>query len=271
MAMVGHVIFQEEESILYHGSNHDIIPRFPDSCLDIVITSPPYNTGMVGNAKIKPSGFRKEFSMAKNLHKMTSGYRDTLPEEEYQQQQVDLLNALYRVMKPHGSVMYNHKIRWRDKYMIHPMDWVRKSKFNLRMEIVWDRGVGLTLNARRPYDQDERIYWLYKDSWIWNQSAVGIGSVWRITPQAFKQHSCVFPEKLVANCLEMVSRPGMVVCDPYAGSGTVLAVAKKYGCFGIGIEQNADYCRVIIDRLRQQPTLPMFTAQAVQRSFTEED
>jgi len=39
------------------------------------------------------------------------GASDNLPEEEYQRIQIEVLNELYRVIKPGGSFFYNHKIR----------------------------------------------------------------------------------------------------------------------------------------------------------------
>lgn len=247
------IFYRDDYVTLYKGDNQEILSLMPENSIDVVVTSPPYNTGMVGNEKVKPSGFRKEHAMAKNLEKMTSGYSDTIEEADYQAQQIRFLDMVGRTLTTTGSLFYNHKIRWREKRLIHPMDWVRQSSLQLRMEIVWDRGVGLTLNARRFYDQDERIYWLVKtDDWCWNQEAVGHGSVWRIAPQAFKKHACVFPEALVARCLDGVAKPGMVVMDPYAGSGTTLAVARKFGCKAVGIERDEKYCNVIVDRLSQQ-------------------
>ena len=45
-------------------------------------------------------------------------------------------------------------------------------------------------------------------------------------------------------------RPG-VVLDPFAGSGTTLAAAKRAGHRSIGVEIDPGYCRIAADRLAQ--------------------
>ena len=65
-------------------------------------------------------------------------YRDVLPEADYQRQQVAVLDELYRVTKPGGSFFYNHKIRWKRGVMLHPMQWICQSRWQVRQEIVWD-------------------------------------------------------------------------------------------------------------------------------------
>ena len=63
-------------------------------------------------------------------------------------------------------------------------------------------------------------------------------------------HGCQMPEQLLGRIIRACSHPDQVVLDPFAGSGTTLAVAKKLGRHYLGIELSADYTREIRKRLR---------------------
>lgn len=51
--------------------------------------------------------------------------------------------------------------------------------------------------------------------------------------------------------IRLVARPGSLVLDPFAGSGTTLLAARQEGARAIGIERESDYCQVAARRLRQ--------------------
>lgn len=63
----------------------------------------------------------------------------------------------------------------------------------------------------------------------------------------FKQragfHGCQMPEQLLGRIIRTCSRPGEIVLDPFAGSGTTLVVAKKLGRRWLGFELSAEYAR----------------------------
>ncbi len=67
-------------------------------------------------------------------------------------------------------------------------------------------------------------------------------SVWSIATKPYKgAHFAVFPTTLVEPCILTGSRPGDVVLDPFAGSGTTAVVARDHGRNSILCELNADY------------------------------
>ena len=79
-------------------------------------------------------------------------------------------------------------------------------------------------------------------------------TVWTINTQPFKgAHFAVMPEKLVEPCVLAGSRPGDLILDPFAGSGTVGVVAQKRGRQFIGIELNPDYVKLAEMRLLATP------------------
>jgi len=54
-------------------------------------------------------------------------------------------------------------------------------------------------------------------------------------------HGCQMPEQLLGRIIRMCSNPGELVVDPFSGSATTLAVAKKLGRKFIGFELSAEY------------------------------
>jgi site-specific DNA-methyltransferase (adenine-specific) len=65
-------------------------------------------------------------------------------------------------------------------------------------------------------------------------------------------HPTQKPEAIISPLMEYSVPPAGVVIDCFAGSGTVLAVARKTGRRSIGIEAREEYCKVIVDRLAQK-------------------
>ncbi len=63
-------------------------------------------------------------------------------------------------------------------------------------------------------------------------------------------HGCQMPEQLLGRIIRACSNPGEIVLDPFAGSGTTLAVAKKLGRRWLGCELSPDYAARVETRLR---------------------
>lgn len=63
-------------------------------------------------------------------------------------------------------------------------------------------------------------------------------------------HGCQMPEQLLGRIIRVSSNPGDVVFDPFTGSGTTLAVAKKLGREFLGTELSADYAKYATQRLK---------------------
>ena len=74
--------------------------------------------------------------------------------------------------------------------------------------------------------------------------------VWTIATQPYPEaHFATYPEKLVEPCVLAGCPAGGTVLDPFAGSGTTGAVAKRLGRGFIGIELNPDYLGLCEERI----------------------
>lgn len=74
--------------------------------------------------------------------------------------------------------------------------------------------------------------------------------VWTVPSSSFQgAHFAVFPEKLVEPCVLAGSPEGGVVLDPFMGSRTTGATAKRLGRSFIGIDIFPDYCAMAAKRL----------------------
>ena len=82
-------------------------------------------------------------------------------------------------------------------------------------------------------------------------------SVWTIATRPYLgAHFATFPEALVEPCILAGTKVGDTVLDPFAGSGTTLAVAKRLDRGGVGIELNPDYAELAARRCRRSTVAP---------------
>jgi len=229
---------------IIQGDALTVLKTMPDEFVDVGVTSPPYNKGenqkgwLVKNVKYK-------------------GASDKIPEEIYQEQQIKVLDEIFRITKPGGSFFYNHKTRWVRGKMIHPIEWLQKTKWTIRQEIIWDRIIAANIRGWRFWQIDERIYWLYKP--IGNDK-IGkelqpkhalLTSIWRFPPERKNGHPAPFPLVLPARIIYSIldGKKG-VVLDPYVGSGTTCLAAKLLGSNYIGVDISKDYVKDAKSRLK---------------------
>lgn len=77
--------------------------------------------------------------------------------------------------------------------------------------------------------------------------------VWEMSTNTFKmdEHFAMYPEKLIEPCILAGCPKGGIVLDPFFGSGTTGAVAKRLGRLYVGIEINPKYCEKAGQRIAQ--------------------
>tara|TARA_R110000824_G_scaffold194132_1_gene376637 strand:+ start:22 stop:699 length:678 start_codon:yes stop_codon:yes gene_type:complete len=222
---------------LYLDDCFNSFKKINDSSIDLIITSPPYNLG--------------------NSHhtgnKRHQAYNDNLPEKEYQETQIKLLNECFRVLKKNGSMIYNHKNRIKKGIQISPYEWLFKSNFFIKQELVWINR-SQNFDKIRFYPWTERIYWLTKSPKTKLINTINKHDVFDWTewkPVGTRgSHTRAFPEQFVADMLAVFPN-AKTVLDPYMGSGTTGYVAVNSNRNFIGFEAIKEYFDIAKKRINE--------------------
>ena len=223
---------------IIQGDSSLILKTLESESVDLVITSPPYN---LGNKHHTGNYYHKQ-------------YNDNLPEKKYQSQQSNVLNELYRIVKNSGSCLYNHKNRIKKGLQITPYEWILKTKWIVKQELVWFNG-SQNFDKIRFYPMTERIYWLAKSEKTKLINTINAHDVFKWSPIGSKGiFKRAFPENMVGDLLKCFPE-SKVILDPFCGSGTVGVVAQRLGRDFIGIELNPEYIEIAKKRLDRNKTL----------------
>lgn len=213
------------------------LKKIKDKSIDLIITSPPFNLGNTHH-----TGFKKHKS-----------YEDKMTEKDYQLWQLEVLNECFRVLKNNGSLIYQHKNRISKGVQISPYEWIYKSNFIIKQEIVWINR-SQNFDKIRFYPFTERVYWLAKDHKTKLYNKINKQDVfdWKEWKPVGTRgaHTRAFPEKLVEDFLN-VFPDAKLILDPFIGSGTVAVVCKKMKRNFIGFEKNKDFVKHSNKRLRE--------------------
>lgn len=248
------------------GDSTKLIRRVPDSSVQLVVTSPPYNIG-------------KEYESRQDLDSYLATYEP-------------LIDELFRVLNDSGSVCWQVG-NFVTKGRVVPLDipfftLFENAGFQLKNRIVWHFRHGLHAQTRFS-GRYETIMWFSKsDHPTFNLDAVRIPSLYP-GKRAFKGprrglptgnpagknpsdvwpdvvleewetaiwdlpnvkanhpeksiHPCQFPIELAERCILALSREGDVILDPFLGIGSSAVAALRLDRQFLGFELNHDYVK----------------------------
>ena len=216
------------------------LKKIDSNIVDLVCTSPPYN---------KNYWLRNRHQKGKRIINYDE-YNDNLDPQEYIKQQKEVLDELVRIIKPTGSIFYNHIDILHKHNTIHP-SYVYD--YNVKQVIVWDRGNTPKLDKSYFLPTTEWIFWI-KKSWdsipYFNKSlATHKKNIWRINKEKNNPHPAPFPEELIDNIVKSCCPENGLILDCYNGSGTTAVVAQKNNMEYIGIDISEQYIQMTKDRL----------------------
>lgn len=239
---------------IYYESCLETMKRIEDNYIDLVITSPPYNMNLrIRNGQYCSRQIVKEFSTK------YSGFDDNLPIEEFYNLHSNILEELLRVSK---IIFYNIQIVTGSKRAFFKM--IGKYSDYLKDIIVWDKGFAQPAMASNVLNrQSELILVFERENAISRQFSKcnfkrgTLDDIWKIGrgKKVDKNHSAVFPEKLVQTVLTNFTNENDIVYDPFMGTGTTGFVASRMNRKWIGSEINSEYCKTALKRIKSSEEL----------------
>ncbi|MFC6276941.1 DNA-methyltransferase [Psittacicella hinzii] len=245
--------------------------KLPENSVDLIFADPPYWMRTEGTLlRVEGTEFDgcdDEWDQFETL-------------EQYEQFTRDWLSACYRVLKPNGSIWVIGGMQC--IYSIGAI--MQQLGFWLINDVVWyKKNPTPNFKGTRLNNSHETLIWAtkskkskytfnYKTAKELNTETVSpeeyakgirkqLGSVWRFAVCAGnerlkdkdgnKLHSTQKPLELLERIIAISSKKGDVVLDPFGGTMTTGAAAKKLGRNYIMIERDPTYCGYGKTRLEQ--------------------
>lgn len=218
----------------------EFMRELPDSCVDIIITSPPYNLGI-----------------------NYASHNDNMSYDNYIEWQKNIHTESKRILKDTGRLIINipfdTKCEASERHPIYS-DFIKIVPLTYRTTIYWNNGNvsnriawGSFQSASAPHISipGESIIVFHKGDWKRDHAGTStmtkkefidwtIGD-WRFGAERNRNHPAPFPIELPSRCLKMFSYKEDIVFDPFMGSGTTAVAAEQLGRRFIGCDMEQSY------------------------------
>jgi modification methylase len=232
------------------GDCVESLRRLPAASIDLIFADPPYNLQLEG-VLTRPD--------ASVVDAVDDDWDKFSSFAEYDAFTKAWLAECRRVLKPHGTlfVIGSYHNIFRVGTALQDLG------FWLLNDIIWRKANPMpNFRGRRFTNAHETMIWASRDArakgYTFNYEALKAGnedcqvrSDWHMPlctggerlkgEDGAKAHPTQKPEALLARIIMAASNPGDVVLDPFFGTGTTGAVAKKLGRHFIGLERDLSY------------------------------
>jgi DNA modification methylase len=205
---------------------------------DMVFTSPPYN----GNTQT-PQG---KLYLNNDL--------DNKTEEDYLNFLDEIKDSFYIILKSKGiicwNIMYNNNSR---QSFIKNVNRFIDSGLLLNETIIWKKNaIPLSKGLSRAFEfififQKDELDFSYQDKYSYNEN------VWEISnaKTQTEHHKACFPVELPSKGIKIFTKEGMILFEPFTGSGSTMVACHQLNRKCYGMELDPKYCQVIVDRMKK--------------------
>ena len=245
---------------IHTGNCIDILPELPEKSVKLIFADPPYNL------QLKQELYRPNQTLVDGVDDVWDQFSSF---ESYDEFTAQWLAACRRVLADDGTIWVigsYHNIFRVGKIMMDLGYWILN-------DVQWHKTNPMpNFRGVRFTNATETLIWAKKSEkqkkYTFNHQVMKqlndgkqMTSVWQIPlctgserikdEQGKKAHSTQKPEALLQRVILSSSNEGDTVLDPFLGSGTTCAVAKKLNRRSIGIEQEPRYVEIAESRLRE--------------------
>lgn len=246
-----------QKDVILQGDCVEILKSLADKSVDLIFADPPYfmqtEGALLRVSGEKFSGVEDEWDKFENL-----GIYDEFCKA--------WLSECKRILKDNGSIWVIGSFQniFRIGYIMQDLG------FWILNDIIWHKSNPVpNFKGTRFCNAHETLLWCAKsknakytfnyktmkflndnkqEKSVWNLG-ICIGNERLKDERGRKIHSTQKPESLLEKVVLSSSKVGDVILDPFFGTGTTGAVAKKYGRHYIGIEQKSDYIQAAKKRI----------------------
>ena len=248
---------------IVEGDSIRVMNTLPPESVDMIFADPPYNLQLQGDLH------RPNNSKVDGVEEAWDKFADFATYDRFT---ADWLKAARRILKPDGTIWvigsYHNIFRvgalmqdlgfwilndivWRKS---NPMPNFRGTRFtNAHETLIWcakDEKSRYTFNYRAMKALNDDLQ--MRSDWL---LPICAGGERLKGDDGSKAHPTQKPEALLYRILLACTKPGDVVLDPFFGTGTTGAVARRLGRRWIGIERESAYVKVARERIAS--TLPL--------------
>ncbi|MDD3050159.1 MAG: DNA methyltransferase [Candidatus Cloacimonetes bacterium] len=228
---------------IVQGDCLEVMKTMPDECVDLIVTSPPYNLkNSTGNGMKDGRGGKWKNAELVNGY---AHHNDCMPHNEYVEWQRSCLNEMMRLIPENGAIFYNHKWRVQNGLLQDRQDIV--SGLPIRQIIIWKRKGGINFNPGYFLPTYEVIYMITKPKFRLKPKVNALGDVWEFKQEMNNPHPAPFPVSLIDRIIS--STYAKTVLDPFMGSGTTAIAALMNNCNYLGIEISPEYITLSNERI----------------------
>lgn len=246
-----------QTNCILRGDSIEVMKTLPDKCVDVIFADPPYFMQLGGDL------YRPDSSRVDAVDDSWDKFQDF---QAYDLFTLNWLKEARRILKDNGTlwVIGSYHNIFRVGYHLQNL------KFWLLNDIVWVKANPMpNFKGTRFTNAHETLIWCAKSEkskYVFNYESMKIfnddlqmRSDWHLpicngqerlkTPEGKKVHTTQKPEGLLYRVILASTNPGDVILDPFFGTGTTGAVAKKLGRKYIGIERDETYISYAQKRL----------------------